>query len=126
MDSGRIVLVDDGHVDAGADTLGGRIVYARETAELTTSQFARRLGVKTATLQGWESDRAEPRPNRLLTMAGMLNVSPTWLLTGDGESPSDSADEDGMLQIRAAVEHLRKQALAIVEELERLEKRLGS
>ena len=31
-----------------------------------------------------------------------------------------------MLQIRAAVEHLRKQALAIVEELERLEKRLGS
>ena len=126
MDSGRIVLVDDGHVDAGADTLGGRIVYARETAELTTSQFARRLGVKTATLQGWESDRAEPRPNRLLTMAGMLNVSPTWLLTGDGESPSDSGDEDGMLQIRAAVEHLRKQALAIVEELERLEKRLGS
>ena len=126
MDSGRIVLVDDGHVDAGADTLGGRIVYARETAELTTSQFARRLGVKTATLQGWESDRAEPRPNRLLTMAGMLNVSPTWLLTGDGESPSDSGDEDAMLQIRAAVEHLRKQALAIVEELERLEKRLGS
>ena len=126
MDSGRIVLVDDGHVDAGADTLGGRIVYARETAELTTSQFARRLGVKTATLQGWESDRAEPRPNRLLTMAGMLNVSPTGLLTGDGESPSDSGDEDGMLQIRAAVEHLRKQALAIVEELERLEKRLGS
>ena len=126
MDSGRIVLVDDGHVDAGADTLGGRIVYARETAELTTSQFARRLGVKTATLQGWESDRAEPRPNRLLTMAGMLNVSPTWLLTGDGESPSDSGDEDDMLQIRAAVEHLRKQALAIVEELERLEKRLGS
>ena len=107
-----------------ADTLGGRIVYARESAELTTSQLARRLGVKTATLHGWETDRAEPRPNRLLTIAGMLNVSPTWLLTGAGESPIDTLDETEMMHIRGMVERLREQALTIVQELEQLEKRL--
>jgi transcriptional regulator with XRE-family HTH domain len=113
------------HVEAFADTLGGRIVYAREAAELTTSQCARRLGVKSATLQGWESDRAEPRPNQLLTMAGMLNVSPTWLLTGAGESPIDTLDETEMMHIRGVVERLRDQALTIVQELEQLEKRLA-
>jgi transcriptional regulator with XRE-family HTH domain len=57
---------------------------------LTTSQLARRLGIKTETLHDWETDRSEPRSNRLLTLAGVLNVSPTWLLTGAGEAPIDA------------------------------------
>ncbi len=115
---------DSSQVEAFADTLGGRIVYAREASELTTSQFARRLGVKTATLQGWETDRAEPGPNRLVTMAGMLNVSPTWLLTGAGESPIDTLNETELMHIRGMVERLREQALTMVQELEQLENRL--
>ena len=115
---------DSSQVEAFADTLGGRIVYAREAAELTTSQFARRLGVKTATLHGWETDRAEPRPNHLMTMAGMLNVSPTWLLTGAGESPIDTLNETELMHIRGMVERLREQALTMVQELEQLETRL--
>lgn len=108
------------------DTLGGRMVCAREVQELTTSQLARRLGVKTATLHAWETDRSEPRSNRLLTISGMLNVSPTWLLTGAGESPIDTLTETQMMHIRATVERMREQVLAIVGELEQLEERLDS
>ncbi len=116
---------DDQHPES-ADTLGGRIVYARESQDLTTSQLARRMGVKTETLQDWETDRAEPRSNRLLTLSGMLNVSPTWLLTGAGESPVDSLTGTEMMQIRDTVVRMREQVLTLVDELEHLQKRLES
>jgi transcriptional regulator with XRE-family HTH domain len=119
-------LTEDNEHSGSADTLGGRIVYAREAQDLTTSQLARRMGVKTETLHDWETDRAEPRSNRLLTLAGMLNVSPTWLLTGAGESPVDSLTETEMMHIRESVVRMREQVLTLVEELEQLQKRLES
>ena len=119
-------LTEDNEHSGSADTLGGRIVYAREAQDLTTSQLARRMGVKTETLNDWETDRAEPRSNRLLTLAGMLNVSPTWLLTGAGESPVDSLTETEMMHIRESVVRMREQVLTLVEELEQLQKRLES
>lgn len=117
-------LTEDKAHSESADTLGGRIVHARESQNLSTAQLARRIGVSSETLRGWETDRSEPRSNRLLTLAGMLNVSPTWLLTGAGESPVGGLDETEMMHIRAAVERMREQVLTIAEELEQLEKRL--
>lgn len=108
------------------ETLGGRIVYAREQQELTTAQLARRVGVKSETLQGWELDRSEPRSNRLLTLAGMLNVSPTWLLTGAGESPTDTLNETEMMHLRATIDRMHDQVLTIADELRQLKKRLES
>ncbi len=119
-------LTEDKAHSGSEDTLGGRIVHAREAQDLTTSQLARRMGIKTETLQEWETDRAEPRSNRLLTLAGMLNVSPTWLLTGAGESPVDALTETEMMQIRESVERMRAQVLAVADELEQLRKRLDS
>jgi transcriptional regulator with XRE-family HTH domain len=119
-------LTEDKDHSGSADTLGGRIVYAREAQELTTSQLARRLGIKTETLHDWETDRAEPRSNRLLTLAGMLNVSPTWLLTGAGEAPIDALTETEMMHIRDSVERMREQVMTVVDELEQLQKRLES
>ena len=119
-------LTEDKEHSGSEDTLGGRIVYAREAQDLTTSQLARRMGIKTETLQEWETDRAEPRSNRLLTLAGMLNVSPTWLLTGAGESPVDALTETEMMHIRESIERMRVQVLAVADELEQLCKRLDS
>ncbi|MBT8079279.1 MAG: helix-turn-helix domain-containing protein [Gammaproteobacteria bacterium] len=109
-----------------SDTLGGRIVYAREQRDLTTAQLARRVGVTTETLHEWETDRAEPRSNRLLTLSGMLNVSPTWLLTGVGDSPVDGMNETEMMRIRAVVERMRERVLKIADDLEQLKERLDS
>lgn len=108
------------------DTLGGRIVYAREQRGLTTAQLARRVGVTTETLHEWETDRAEPRSNRLLTLSGMLNVSPTWLLTGEGDSPVDGMNETEMMRIRAVVDRMRERVLKIADDLEQLRERLDS
>ena len=119
-------LTEDKEHSGSADTLGGRIVYAREARELTTSQLARRLGIKTETLHDWETDRAEPRSNRLLTLAGMLSVSPTWLLTGAGESPNDALTETEMMHIRESIERMREQVLTVADELEQLRRRLDT
>jgi len=83
-----------------SDTIGGRISRAREAGGYSLAQLARRLGVKTATLKLWETDRSEPRSNRLAMLAAFLNVSPTWLLVGRGESPTNNtlSDEIGLLE----------------------------
>jgi len=107
-----------------ADTLGGRIVNAREAQDLSASQLAGRMGIRTETLHDWETDRAEPQSNRLTTLAGMLNVSPAWLRTGSGDRPDGAPDEAEMMHIRDSVVRIREQVLTLVEELEQLQRRL--
>ncbi|WP_417673455.1 helix-turn-helix domain-containing protein [Roseibium sp.] len=106
-------------------TLGERICKARDAVGLSTAQLARRLGIKTSTLQGWESDRSEPRSNKLVLLAGILNVSPTWLLVGRGAAPIHE-DEDGasLETVRIALDRIHNQAQALVEEIERLRRRI--
>ncbi len=100
------------------DTIGGRISRAREAGGYSMAQLARRLGVKTATLKMWETDRSEPRSNRLTMLAAFLNVSPTWLLVGKGESPSPQtlADEINLLE---------NELVAIQETMDGLQQRLS-
>lgn len=71
------------------DTMGGRMLRARETAGLSISELAARLGVRKSTVQAWENDRSQPRANKLQMLAGLLNVSLSWLLQGIGSGPSD-------------------------------------
>ncbi|SLN52156.1 transcriptional repressor DicA [Roseivivax jejudonensis] len=111
-----------------AATFGDRLAAAREAAGMTAEDLAKRLGVKLSTLQGWESDRAEPRANRLQMLAGLLNVSIIWLLTGEGEgieAPTDEAIETA--DVRAVLTDLRgvqAEMKTTAERVGRLEKRL--
>ncbi|MCB1472259.1 MAG: helix-turn-helix domain-containing protein [Rhodobiaceae bacterium] len=115
----------EGSAEDMDDTIGGRITRARVAQGLTTAQLARRLGLKTTTLSHWESDRAEPRPNRLMTLAGVLAVSPTWLLTGQGTAPSEGGDDTNIRLLRQELSRLRDDAASLVERLERTIARLG-
>lgn len=85
---------------AEQDTLGGRICSARETSRLTIADAARGLGVQASSWKAWETDRAAPRSSRLTMMAGLLGVSPSWLLVGKGMGPVDrpSAQTTTLLQ----------------------------
>ena len=69
-------------------TFGDRLVLARETVGMDQAQLARRLGVRLQTLRNWEEDRAEPHANKLQMLAGMLNVSMVWLMSGTGAAPA--------------------------------------
>lgn len=90
------------------DTLGGRISRARDALDLSTAQLARRLGVKSDTVNAWETDRSEPRANRLMMLAGVLGVSPTWLLNGVGESPSAPVIHSEMHMLITQVAKLKR------------------
>lgn len=111
-----------------AATFGDRLAAAREAAGMTQKQMAKRLGVKLGTLTAWENDMSEPRANRLSMMAGILNVSIMWLLTGEGDglaAPEDEATippevNDLLVEIR----DLKAQITASAERLGRLEKKL--
>jgi len=113
------------------DTIGGRIIRARDAVGLSTSQLARRLGVKTQTLHNWETDRTEPRANRLTMLAGVLNVSPTWILVGRGESPTESDgiersdhSQRGLLKLRESIQSKIDELNRILRELDdRIENR---
>lgn len=91
------------------DTLGGRLSMARDAASIDLSTLANRLGVRKETLQSWEADRAEPRASRLVNLAGILGVSPMWLMTGAGEGPRE--DEVA----RPPLEAMRLQLLRLTE-----------
>ena len=64
-------------------TTGSRIEQTRIQAGLSVAELARRVAVKRKTLENWENDRSEPRGNKLLMLAGVLQVPLAWLLTGD-------------------------------------------
>ncbi|MBI1218851.1 MAG: helix-turn-helix domain-containing protein [Rhodobacteraceae bacterium] len=111
-----------------AATFGDRLAGAREAAALTQADLARRLGVRLKTLQDWENDVADPRANRLQMLAGMLNVSIMWLLTGRGDGLDEpveaipaSVDAQALL---AEMRTLRTEAGRMAEQLGRLEKRM--
>ncbi len=107
-------------------TFGDRLAGAREAAGMTQADLARRLGVRLKTLTDWEDDLADPRANKLQMVAGLLNVSLMWLLTGRGdglEAPPDTTPAPSvalLVEMRA----LRTEALTLADRIGRLEKRL--
>ena len=111
-----------------AATFGDRLAAAREAQGLDQRALAARLGVKLSTVQRWEDDQSEPRANKLIALAGILNVSMRWLLTGEGEGldgPGDGrmlpADLHGLMtEMRVLQATMLRSATA----LGRLEKRL--
>ena len=116
----------DWHEEAA--TFGDRMVWARESQSMTQADLARRLGVRTSTIMNWESDRSEPRSNRLQMLAGLLNVSIVWLMTGHGEG---SPDTNGTEQLNGdlptllgTLRDLRLEQARLADRMALLEKRL--
>ena len=108
-------------------TFGDRVTAAREGMGLDQELFARKLGVKLKTVRGWEQDLNEPRANKLQMMAGMMNVSIMWLLTGEGEGPRD-VDGDAlpadMGELLADLRRTRADMKDLTDRMGRMEKRL--
>lgn len=109
-------------------TLGERILAARESAGLSEQDLATAIAVRAKTVEAWEGDDLEPRSNKLATLAGVLGVSPAWLLDGIGAGVSQTnAIEDG--DVRANRERLISEledAQAMSGQLEKRIERISS
>ena len=111
-----------------AATFGDRMAAARDVTGLTQHDLAARLGVKDKTIKAWENDTAEPRANKLQMLAGVLNVSMRWLLTGEGEgvaAPEDQIELSSDISVLLAeMRELRGQAGTLADRIGRVEKQL--
>jgi HTH-type transcriptional regulator, cell division transcriptional repressor len=108
-------------------TFGDRVAGAREAAGLTQKQLAGKIGIKLTTLRGWEDDLTEPRANKLQMLAGLLGVSMTWLLTGQGEGPTEPTEDEispGVADILSQIRELRVQMQDNVKKMGQLERQL--
>lgn len=109
-------------------TFGDRLAAARDAAGMTQGTLAKRLGVKLKSLQNWEEDLSEPRANRLSMMAGILNVSIVWLITGEGEGLGAPDDEETLppdvTAVLTEMRSLRAEFKARADRLGLLEKKL--
>jgi transcriptional regulator with XRE-family HTH domain len=112
-----------------AATLGDRITGAREAVGLSQEELSRRLGVRLRTIRAWEDDLAEPRANKLQMLAGLLNVSIRWLLTGEGEGVPEPGAAEVPAEITALLSELRDVKSQLVRTADRvavIEKKLRS
>jgi len=131
VDGGKGAMEADsgsGWFDPDTSTFGDRLAGAREAAGMSQSDLAKRLGIKLATLRGWEDDMAEPRANKLQMVSGLLNVSLTWLLNGVGEG-IDAPGQDGAIdpdvnELLTELREVRGQMARLAERTALLEKRL--
>lgn len=115
----------EGYADEQA-TLGDRIAAGREALGMSQSQLAKRLGVTTDALEEWEFDQSAPRSNRLQMLAGVLNVSLIWLISGesDGFEDDDEDSETEAESILRALRQLRSDQVRLAERTGRLERKL--
>jgi transcriptional regulator with XRE-family HTH domain len=114
-----------------AATFGDRLALAREAQHLSQEQLAKRLGLRADTIRNWEFDRSAPRANRLQMLAGFLNVSMVWLMTGEGDGrphPRPAGSKHTVSgELAAALGEIHELRLANIktnDRLSKLEKRL--
>lgn len=105
-------------------TFGDRLSGAREAACMTQEQLAQKLGVKLKTLRAWEQDLSEPRANKLSMLAGLLNVSLSWLLTGQGDGP-EGPDSAATLELSPDMRRLLSDLTELHGEMARAAERMS-
>ena len=112
-------VLSDGNIET---TLGGRIFQCREQAGMSIEMLANLTGVKPSTVKSWENDRSEPRVNKLVAMAGILGVSPTYFMAEEGNSGVSTKRKRG--RGGKLIANLKAEMVEISEQQKILTKRL--
>lgn len=109
-------------------TLGARIAMARIAKGMTKKSLATKIGIKKATLTAWEDNQRDPRANRLSMLAGILDVSVMWLISGIGNGTSHVqdaiADVSSYSTLREEVREIKETLQSLLNQISALEKNL--
>ena len=121
-------LEKNDHFNETVATFGDRLVAAREAKGLTVEGMAEKLGVDISRVEAWESDADEPRGNLIQMLAGMLNVSLVWLISGESNGTTDVAETydrpEGVNDALGEISQLKETLAGVLDKLEKLEHRL--
>ena len=116
------------HFNETVATFGDRLESAREAKGLTVEGLSEMLGVDALTVEAGESDADEPRSNRIQMLAGLLNVSIVWLISGESSGTSHVADTyarpTGVNDTLGEISQLKATLSGALDKLDKLEKRL--
>ena len=111
-------------------TFGDRLAAARQAKGLDVDGLSEKLGVDVGTVKIWERDADMPHANRIQMLAGLLNVSMVWLVSGEGNGTSEVADTferpEGVNDALGEISQLKATLSGAVEKLDKLQERLLS
>ena len=120
--------MSDAQFNENTATFGNRLNAARETKGLTVNSLAEKIGTDIATIETWIDDTDAPRANQIQMLAGMLNVSIIWLISGEDNGTSHIADSyerpTGINDALGEIAQLKATLSGALEKLEALEQRL--
>lgn len=64
------------------EILRNNLINLRNTNDLTQKNIADILGLERSTYTSWEKGRSSPKPNEIVKLAKIYNVTTDYLLTG--------------------------------------------
>ncbi|HEY0783539.1 MAG TPA: helix-turn-helix transcriptional regulator [Thermoanaerobaculia bacterium] len=88
------------------ETLGGRLARLRRMRGLRQKDLADRIGATVQRVSRYENDRYMPRVETLAQLAGLLDVSVEFLLTGRSSPVGDAAEDHRLRERLPALERL--------------------
>ena len=97
-----------------------RVAIARVEANLSVEDISRLVAVKPETYMKWESGAKQPRANKLVTLAGVLQVVPVWLLDGDDDFLQNLSKEDKIVQLSQRIEQMKSMQNRMITMLDEL------
>ncbi len=112
-------------------TLGGRIAQLRIEGGFDSLELSKQLGVKCETYESWELDRSEPRINKLVALAAILGVSPTYLLAEEGHRGVDAKNNNSgrkikLLTLQRKIQHLEAQLKENLKQLKKISRAINN
>ena len=121
-------LEQDEYFSETVATFGDRLEAAREAKGMTVASLAEKLGVDTRTVEAWENDADAPRANRVQMLAGLLNVSIVWLISGESNGTTHVEETyerpTGVNDALGEISQLKATLSGALAKLDQLESRL--
>ena len=109
-------------------TFGDRLTAARIASGMSVETLATNLGVDVSKVNDWENNRDEPRANRIQMIAGMLNISVVWLISGESNGTTNVEDghqrPESVNEALGVAAEVKAALLAALDRIESLERRL--
>ncbi|THF52177.1 helix-turn-helix domain-containing protein [Allorhizobium terrae] len=108
------------------ETFGDRLNVGRDLAGLEFSDLAVAANVSERTLRAWEAGKSNIDGKSLEKVAALLNVSSTWLLTGEGVGPQAQNENSDMINfMRWELERLTRLHQETAEMIDMLHRQIG-